>query len=74
MHGFALKHLVPKRCTARSCALPRECSQVPPNNRGFESFPYRTAADALHTLESLGVGFGTQGATPGAFYGFPGTR
>ncbi len=45
---------------------------VPPNNRGFESFPYRSATKALHTLESVGVGFGTKGATPGAFYDFPG--
>ncbi len=46
--------------------------QVPPNNRGFESYPYRTADTALAAHESLGIRYGTQGPTPGAFYEFPG--
>lgn len=43
-----------------------------PNNRGFESLLYRSGTDALGALEALGVGFGTQGSKPGAFYDFPG--
>lgn len=43
-----------------------------PNNRGFESYPYRTAAAALQAHEALGIRYGSQGPTPGRFYDFPG--
>jgi hypothetical protein len=43
-----------------------------PNNRGFEAFKQRTPASALAATVKLGIGFGKQGATPGAFYEFPG--
>ena len=43
-----------------------------PDNRGFESYPYRTAMAALAAHEALGIRYGTKGRTPGAFYDFPG--
>lgn len=61
------------RVLARSAqGMLAKMPQVPPNNRGFESYPYRTADTALAAHESLGIRYGTQGATPGAFYEFPG--
>ncbi len=61
------------RALARSAqGMLAHMPQVPPNNRGFESYPYRTASSALAAHESLGIRYGTQGATPGAFYEFPG--
>lgn len=41
-----------------------------PNDVGFESFQIHTIGGIVAALEHAGVGFGTQGATPGAFYTF----
>ena len=61
------------RALARSAqGMLAHMPDVPPNNRGFESYPYRTAETALAAHESLGIRYGVQGPTPGAFYEFPG--
>lgn len=51
-----------------------ELSKTPvlPNDRGFESFLYRSGGDALRALEAVGVGFGVEGSEPGQFYDYPG--
>lgn len=43
----------------------------PPNNVGFEVYSIHQPAGIESALEGAGVGFGTQGATPGAFYQLP---
>lgn len=43
-----------------------------PNNRGFQTFRFRTTGEHVAELERLGVGFGKQGKAPGKFYEFPG--
>ena len=40
----------------------------PPNNVGFEVYSIRQPAGIESALEGAGVGFGTQGSAPGAFY------
>lgn len=40
----------------------------PPNNVGFEAFSIQHPAGIESALNQAGVGFGVQGATPGAFY------
>ena len=40
----------------------------PPNNVGFEVYSIRQPAGIEAALQSAGVGFGTQGSAPGAFY------
>ena len=44
---------------------------TPPNNVGFEDFSIQRAAGIEAALEGAGVGFGTQGSAPGAFYKLP---
>jgi hypothetical protein len=41
---------------------------TPPNNVGFEVYSISQPRGIERALESAGVGFGTQGASPGAFY------
>ena len=41
-------------------------------DRSFEPWSIRTVAGMIDALEAAGIGFGRQGATPGAFYDFPG--
>lgn len=41
-------------------------------DRSFEPWGIRTAHEMIASLEANGIGFGRQGATPGAFYEFPG--
>jgi hypothetical protein len=41
-------------------------------DRSFAPWGIRTAAAMIAALESAGIGFGRQGAAPGAFYEFPG--
>jgi hypothetical protein len=43
-----------------------------PNNFGFAPYATRSVADAKAAFEALGIGYDEQGATPGAFYTFPG--
>lgn len=45
-----------------------------PNNFGLEQFIPHDLSEILAAFEAVGVGFGTQGATPGAFYDFDGTE
>jgi hypothetical protein len=44
---------------------------TPPNNVGFETFSIQHPQGIETTLEGAGVGFGTQGSAPGAFYTLP---
>lgn len=44
---------------------------TPPNNVGFEAFSIQRAQGVETALEGAGVGFGTQGSAPGAFYTLP---
>jgi hypothetical protein len=41
---------------------------TPPNDRGFAAFTITTPSGIVRALEAAGIGFGKQGATPGAFY------
>ena len=41
---------------------------APPNNVGFEIYSIETPAGIESALEQAGIGFGAQGAAPGAFY------
>jgi hypothetical protein len=43
-----------------------------PNNLGFELYKFKSMAAIVGELEKAGFGFGKQGASPGAFYDFPG--
>lgn len=44
---------------------------TPPNNVGFEVFSIQRPQGIETALEGAGVGFGTQGSAPGAFYKLP---
>ena len=44
---------------------------TPPNNVGFEAFSIQRPQGIETALEGAGVGFGTQGSAPGAFYKLP---
>jgi hypothetical protein len=43
-----------------------------PNDVGFENFDWPTVAKARDALESVGIGYGKQGAGAGRFYEYPG--
>jgi hypothetical protein len=68
--GTEAEHRVLARF-ARAAILGTIATDVP-NNRGFEAFKQRTPRSALAATAKLGIGFGKQGAAPGAFYEFPG--
>jgi hypothetical protein len=68
--GTEAEHRVLARF-ARATILGTTATEVP-NNRGFEAFKQRTPRSALAASAKLGIGFGKQGATPGAFYEYPG--
>jgi hypothetical protein len=51
-------------------ALARFAQGKLPNNVGFEAYEIHSIGGIVKALEAAGVGFGTQGATPGAFYTF----
>jgi hypothetical protein len=68
--GTEAEHRVLARF-ARAAILGTTATEIP-NNRGFEAFKQRTPSSALAASARLGIGFGKQGATPGAFYEFPG--
>ena len=61
------------RVLARSALVTLGASTEPPNNVGFESYGQRTVPVVKAALEGLGIGYGEQGATPGAFYEYPGS-
>ena len=46
--------------------------RAPPNNVGFEPFPYKTTTQVEKTLTGLGIGYGKQSSAPGAFYEYRG--
>jgi hypothetical protein len=68
--GTEAEHRVLARF-AKATILGTTATEVP-NNRGFEAFKQHTPRAALAASVKLGIGFGKQGATPGAFYEFPG--
>lgn len=51
-------------------ALARFAQGKLPNNVGFEAYGIHTIGGIVKALEAAGVGFGTQGQAPGAFYQF----
>jgi len=44
------------------------------NDLGFEQYLFHNLSDIVGQLESLGIGFGTQGSAPGQFYDYDGTK
>ena len=45
--------------------------ETPPNNLGFEEFPFENVGDIEAALVGAGFGLGQQGTSPGRFYDFP---
>ena len=60
------------RVLARFAASVLGAPTAPPNNVGFEPFPYKSTNEVVQALTGLGIGYGTPGAAPGAFYDYPG--
>ena len=60
------------RVLARFAASQLGASTTPPNNVGFEPFPYKSTDEVMKALTALGIGYGVQGSAPGAFYDYPG--
>ena len=61
------------RALARAALVTLGASTDPPNNVGFESYSQRSVPVVKAALEGLGIGYGKQGAGPGAFYKYPGS-
>jgi hypothetical protein len=66
--GTEAEHRVLARFAASVLGAPTS----PPNNVGFEPFPYKSTREVVQALTGLGIGYGTPGAAPGAFYDYPG--
>ena len=66
--GTEAEHRVLARFAASQLGAPT----APPNNVGFEPFPYRSTAAVIQALTALGIGYGRPGSAPGAFYDYPG--
>ena len=45
--------------------------ESPPNNLGFEEFPFDNISDIEAAFVGAGFGFGQEGTGPGRFYDFP---
>ena len=60
------------RVLARFAASVLGAPTAPPNNVGFEPFPYKSTNEVVQALTGLGIGYSTPGAAPGAFYDYPG--
>ena len=45
--------------------------ESPPNNLGFEEFPFDNISDIEAAFVGAGFGFGQEGASPGRFYDLP---
>ena len=45
--------------------------ESPPNNLGFEEFPFDNVSDIEAAFVGAGFGFGQEGASPGRFYDLP---
>lgn len=56
------------RTLARYAQLALGATTAVPNNLGFEQYQFKSLTDIVAQLEALGIGFNTQGATPGNFY------
>lgn len=61
------------RTLARQALVTLGASTDAPNNVGFEPYGQRTVPIVRAALEGLGIGYGKKGATPGAFYDYPGS-
>jgi hypothetical protein len=70
--GEALGTEAEHRVLARFAASQLGAPTAPPNNVGFEPFPYKTTRHVREALTGLGIGYGEQGSVPGAFYEYPG--
>jgi hypothetical protein len=66
--GTEAEHRVLSRFAASQLGAPT----APPNNVGFEPFPYKTTDEVVQALTGWGIGYGRPGAAPGAFYDYPG--
>jgi hypothetical protein len=66
--GTEAEHKVLARFAASRLGAPT----APPNNVGFEPFPYKTTTEVIQALTGLGIGYGEQSPAPGAFYEYPG--
>jgi len=66
--GTEAEHRVLARFAASQLGAPT----APPNNVGFEPFPYKSTSEVMKTLMGLGIGYGKEGSAPGAFYEYPG--
>jgi hypothetical protein len=66
--GTEAEHRVLARFAASQLGAPT----APPNNVGFEPFPFRSTAEVIQALTALGIGYGRPGSAPGAFYDYPG--
>jgi hypothetical protein len=70
--GEALGTEAEHRVLARFAASQLGAPTAPPNNVGFEPFPYKTTTQVRKALTGLGIGYGKQSSAPGAFYEYPG--
>jgi hypothetical protein len=66
--GTEAEHRVLARFAASQLGAPT----APPNNVGFEPFPYKTTTQVIKALRGLGIGYGKPSSAPGAFYKYPG--
>jgi hypothetical protein len=66
--GAEAEHRVLARFAASQLGAPT----APPNDVGFEAFPFRSTHAVVAALKGLGIGYGKRGATPGQFYDYPG--
>jgi hypothetical protein len=66
--GTEAEHRVLARFAASQLGAPT----APPNNVGFEPFPYKTTNQVMKALTGLGIGYGKQSSAPGAFYEYRG--
>jgi hypothetical protein len=66
--GTECEHRVLARFAASQLGAPT----APPNNLGFEAFPYKTTAQVREAITGLGIGYGKPSSVPGAFYEYPG--
>jgi hypothetical protein len=66
--GTEAEHRVLARFAASQLGAPT----APPNNVGFEPFPFQTTSQVRKALTGLGIGYGERSSAPGAFYEYPG--
>jgi hypothetical protein len=60
------------RVLARFATSQLGADTAPPNNVGFEAYPYKNSHQVRLALEALGIGYGKPSSAPGAFYDYPG--